>query len=78
MWGMTFEKSLKMFPTSYPKRTVKRKRGAEWETIRLFELENGDTFIMFDGDTQIGGEWIAQSKPYLNDGVWGILAEEAK
>jgi hypothetical protein len=78
MWNMTFEKSLKMFPTDKPTRTIKRKRGSDWETIRLFELENGDTFIMFDGDTQVGGEWVAQSKPYFNDGVWGIHAKEAK
>jgi hypothetical protein len=59
-------------------RTVKKKQGNEWMTVRLSDIEIGDTFIMFDDDTQVGGEWLAESSPSLKDGVWGIVAKELK
>ena len=59
-------------------RIVKRKDESEWTTIRLNELKSGDTFIMFDSpNEQVGGEWIAESDPAMNQsGVWGIAAKE--
>jgi len=58
-------------------RTVKKKQGDELITVRLLELEVGDIFIMFNGVTQVGGEWVAESAPTLQNGVWGIVAIEA-
>lgn len=57
-------------------RTVKKKQDNEWITVRLSDIKIGDTFIMFDDETQVGGEWLAESAPYLKDGVWGIVAKE--
>jgi hypothetical protein len=59
-------------------RTVKRKDGAEWTTIRLEELMIGDIFVMFDSpDKQVGGEWIAEAAPAKDQsGVWGVVARE--
>lgn len=57
-------------------RTVKKKQGDEWITVRLYDIVIGDTFIMFDDDTQVGGEWLAESAPTCEDGVWGIVAKE--
>jgi hypothetical protein len=59
-------------------RNVKKKQSGEWITVRLSDIEIGDTFIMFDDDTQVGGEWLAESAPSLKDGVWGIVAKESK
>lgn len=58
-------------------RTIKKKQSNEWMTVRLADITVGDTFIMFeDDDTQVGGEWLAESAPYLKDGVWGIVAKD--
>jgi hypothetical protein len=57
-------------------RTVKKKQDNEWITVRLSDIEVGDTFIMFDDDTQVGGEWLAESAPSVQDAVWGIVAKE--
>lgn len=57
-------------------RTIKKKQGDEWIAVRLAEIAVGDTFIMLEDDTQIGGEWIVESAPSLIDGVWGFAAKE--
>lgn len=59
-------------------RTVKKKQGDEWITVRLADIVIGDTFIMFEDETQVGGEWLAESAPSLNNDVWGIVAKEVK
>lgn len=56
-------------------RTVKKRQGDDWITVRLADIKIGDTFIMFDDDTQVGGEWLAESAPYLKDEIWGIVAK---
>lgn len=57
-------------------RTVKKKQGDEWVTVWLADIAIGDIFIMFEDETQIGGEWLAESDPTLYNGVWGIVAKE--
>jgi hypothetical protein len=57
-------------------RTVKKKQDETWMTVRLSDIEVGDTFIIFDDDTQVGGEWLAESAPSVQNGVWGIVVKE--
>ena len=56
-------------------RTVKKKQGDEWITVRLENVSIGDTFIMLDDGVRLGDEWIAMSEPTLQDGIWGINAK---
>jgi len=59
-------------------RTVKKKHGDDWITVRLADIAIGDIFIMFDDDVRVGGKWLAESAPTFTDGVWGIVAKELK
>lgn len=56
-------------------RTVMKKQGDEWITVRLENVSIGDTFIILDDGVRFGDEWIAMSEPTLRDGVWGINAK---